>query len=559
MLNLYALFKRIFRVIPVTHRKTTYFLFIYSVIVLFLEVFSIFLLIPLIIGLLDNEMALAFIPLKIDHVNKYVLVASILLFFLIKNYIAIQINKYQAKEVFRLATTYSLLLSKYYILGNYLSFKQKKKSVIIKDIIYIPNDFASNVLWSLNIIIAESILLLFIFSIGLFYNYGVTLIVTFILGTILIILRNYNKKELENINKNRTANYDYNISNLTNLLNGYLSLKSSTLLSHFLALFHSSNSKLNDSYAVLQAKRVNSIKQTEISLVVLVCFIYLALQLFSLNGINPLVFLSIFATLLFKSIPSINKLNIALTNLKSHLYTLEIIEQKTQIINEISSTNSTLTFNTHIDLKNISFSYESDTPLLNNVNLRIIKGSFIGLVGTSGVGKTTLLNIIARLISPTDGDMFIDNVKVTRENEYSYFNLFTYVTQKPFIYEGTLLDNLILTQEHHDKEYLYYLLEKLELDTVIDQFPDKLNTYIGSEGSNLSGGQLQRVCIARALLSRPKILILDEATNNLDKNTEENVLQLLKSFSTKYQCTIISVSHHIHENQSIYDTVIPLN
>ena len=99
----------------------------------------------------------------------------------------------------------------------------------------------------------------------------------------------------------------------------------------------------------------------------------------------------------------------------------------------------------------------------------------------------------------------------------------------------------------------------MDLFNTIDQLPEKLNTYIGNEGSTLSGGQLQRLCIARALLYKPEILILDEATNNLDKETERKVLNYLKNFAIETNTTIISVSHHLENEKDLFNTIIHLN
>lgn len=559
MFGFIKIIKRIRAILPDNYKKTSKRFFALSLVLLILDVFSIFLLIPLMISLLDQGEEISFF--LFDYFNKYkfILVVVVILFFLIKNYIAIQINKYQAKVAYSLSSEYSLSLSKYYMLGNYLAFKKQKKSSIIKEIIFVANDFVVNVLLSVNTILSELILLTIIILFGFYFYFYITLIVVAILGLIVFLSKYYNRKAIENINKARSTDYENNISKLTNLLNGFMSIKSPKLLKHFLDTFYESNKKLNYNYSILHSKRVNSSKQTEIIMVIMLCLVFSFIHFFSLKGSGAVVFLSIFGTLFFKAIPSINKLNIGVTNLNSHSYSLDIIEKKIAAISKITSDEKPLSFNSSIQLKNITFSYQENISLLSNINLTINKGDFIAISGVSGIGKTTLLNIISKLIDPLSGSIFIDDIEVTNTNKYNYFSLITYLTQRPFIYEGTILDNLLLNEKQYDQKKLSAILSSLDLLNTINQLPEKLNTFIGNEGGTLSGGQLQRLSIARALLYNPEILILDEATNNLDKETENMVLNYLKIFAKETNTTIISVSHHLENEKELFNTIIHLN
>tara|TARA_Y100000385_G_C13087502_1_gene637098 strand:- start:929 stop:2608 length:1680 start_codon:yes stop_codon:yes gene_type:complete len=550
---------RIQAILPDSYKNTSKYFFGLSLLLLVLDVFSIFLLIPLIISLLNQGENISFLFLDYFNDYKLILVVVVILFFLVKNYIAIKINKYQAKVAYNLSSEYSLSLSKYYMLGNYLTFKKQKKSSIIKEIIFVANDFVVNVLLSVNTILSELILLIIILLFGFYFYFYITLIVVVILGLIIFLSKLYNRKAIENINKTRSADYENNISNLVNLLNGFMSIKSPKLLNHFLDTFYESNKRLNYNYSLLHSKRVNSSKQTEIIMVIMLGLIFTFIHLFSLKGSGAVVFLSIFGTLFFKAIPSVNKLNIGITNLHSHFYSLNIIEKKIVTISKITSNKTPLTYNSSIELKNITFSYQEKVSLLSDINLTIKKGDFIAINGVSGVGKTTLLNIISKLIDPSSGKILIDGIEVTNTNKYNYFSLITYLTQRPFIYEGTIFDNLLLNKKQYNQKKLSSILSSLDLLDTINLFPEKLNTFIGIEGSALSGGQLQRLSIARALMNNPEILILDEATNNLDKATENMVLNYLKIFTKETNTTIISVSHNLEIKKELFDTIINLD
>ncbi|GGG27311.1 ABC transporter ATP-binding protein [Dokdonia pacifica] len=551
--------KRVNAIIPNSYRKTIVFFFLLSILLLILDIFSVFLLIPLIVSLIDTTQATQFIPIDFLKDNTYALLTIVFVFFILKNYLSIKINNYQSKVAYQLGSEYSVLLSKHYLLGNYLSFKKQKTSSIVKEVIFIANEFVNNVALGIITLFSELSLLIIVISIGLYFYFKISLLIIIVLTIITISIRLYNKKVIEDINKTRSKDYDDNISNLTNLLNGYISIKSPELLNHFLETFSKSNRKLNTNYAVLNAKKLNTSRQTEIIIVTLICLIFLYLNVVSSKEINAVVFLSVFGTLLFKAIPSLNRLNIALTNINAHKYTLDILEQKLSIISKKKTTTTTIAFDKTIVLKNISFSYENDNKLLTSINLTLNKGDFITIEGDSGKGKTTLLNIISKLIDADSGQILLDNIEITDDNKHNYFSLITYLTQRPFIFEGTILQNLILDDVSHNQNEIKYILNKLEILDVIESLPNGINHFIGVQGSNLSGGQLQRLCIARALLYKPEILILDEATNNLDRDIELKTLAFIKEYTSENNTTIILVSHHLNEKQNIQTTRFNLN
>ncbi len=557
MRSFYNHFKTAKHLILKPYRKKAIFFLTASIALLILDIFSIFLLVPLFISFLDPDYLIHFFSIEIPSQYKSLIAIGVLFFFLIKNYGSINLNKKLAKIAYELSSEYTLLLAKHYILGNYTSFKKQKKSSIVKDIIFISNDFVSNILLSINSIFSESLLLLIILSISLYYNPIPSLIILLLLSIIIWVFKRYNHNYLKKINDIRDKDYDNNMNNLTNLINGYLSIKSPTLQNLFLNRFKKSNQQLNQNYALLHSIRTNTSKQTEVILVLILCSVYILLQFFTLE-INTTSFLSLSAALLLKAIPSINKLNISFTNFNSHIYSIDILEEKLASIPKNNPNTLLLSFSSSIRLENISFSYELPHYIFQDFNLTINKGDYIGITGKSGIGKTSLLNIIAKLIDSNSGNIYLDNQIIDHTNKYNYFSLITYLTQKPFIYEGSILENILLTNNHYDQDNLQEILKALELDIVLDKLPDGLHTYIGLDGNVLSGGQLQRLSIARALLNPTDILILDEATSNLDKLTEKKVLDYLKAYIKKNHLTVISIAHHIHDNANIYTKIINL-
>ncbi len=558
MVPLYSHVNNALQLIPIHYRKRAVFFLISSVILLVLDIFSLFLLIPLIISFLDPEYLINIFSLEIPAKYKPYLALAVLSFFLIKNYLSIFLNKRQAKIAYQLSSEYSILLAKHYILGNYAAFKKQKKSSMIKDIIFISNDFVTNILLSISAIFSEFLLLLVILSISLLYYPIPSLVITLLLGTTLWIFKRYNHSVLKKINDTRDKDYETNLNNLTNLINGFLSIKSPGLQDSFIKRFKNSNTQLNKNYALLHAIRMNTSKQTEVIMILILCSIYIFLQFFSVE-VEIIAFLSLFAALLFKAIPSINKLNMSFTNFNSHIYSIDILKHKLAAIPKVNPSTKSLNFTSSITIKNLSFAYEMPHFLFKDFNLTINKGDYIGVTGKSGVGKTTLLNIIAKLINIDSGEIYLDKQLIDQNNKYNYFKLISYLTQKPFIYEGSILDNILLSKEPYDSNKLQDILNALELDIVIDKLPKGLHTYIGVDGNILSGGQLQRLAIARALMNPSEILILDEATSNLDETTEKKVLKYIRTFAKNNGLTVMSISHHIHHNTNIYTSIINLD
>jgi len=186
-----------------------------------------------------------------------------------------------------------------------------------------------------------------------------------------------------------------------------------------------------------------------------------------------------------------------------------------------------------INLKNVSYKYIKDQQnILNNINFKIKKGQLIGIIGTSGSGKTTLVEIILGLINPSKGKRFINN-KANIHNTNIFKNSLSYVSQDIFLFEGSLLENI--TFGNYDKKLDENLLMKIfkccELEALIKKNKEGINFRIKENGKNISGGEIQRIAIARALYRKPELMVLDEATSSLDIKTEKKIINNLKYFT----------------------------
>ncbi len=178
-----------------------------------------------------------------------------------------------------------------------------------------------------------------------------------------------------------------------------------------------------------------------------------------------------------------------------------------------------------IDFKNVSFAYNSEAkePVLKNINLHIDAGETIGIIGSTGSAKTSLINLISRLYDVTDGSVSVGGVDVRDYDMQTLRNKVSVVLQSNTLFSGSIYDNLRWGDENATDEECRHACKLACADEFIEKFPDGYNTHIEQGGSNVSGGQKQRLCIARALLKKPKILILDDSTSAVDTATDSRI------------------------------------
>lgn len=185
-----------------------------------------------------------------------------------------------------------------------------------------------------------------------------------------------------------------------------------------------------------------------------------------------------------------------------------------------------------IRFQNVSFSYSNnkEKECLKNIDLSIQSGETVGIIGGIGSAKTTLIQLIPRLYDVTEGSLMVGGVDVRQIDLESLRQQVAVVLQKNTLFSGTIKENLRWGNEHATEEEMIYACQLAQADEFIKQFPDQYDTYIEQGGSNVSGGQKQRLCIARALLKKPKILILDDSTSAVDTKTDAKIRQGFKEF-----------------------------
>jgi ATP-binding cassette, subfamily B, bacterial PglK len=256
------------------------------------------------------------------------------------------------------------------------------------------------------------------------------------------------------------------------------------------------------------------------------------------NYLNNLIF---FVLAMYKILPNLNTSFMTIVNLKSGYKQFSSIMEDLESEVTTDHNNKNINFNNNITLKDVGFMY-GDKNILEKINLQINKNETVIIAGPSGSGKTTLCDIICGFLSPSQGKILIDDMEINIKNNKNFRKLFGYVGQETIIINENFYLNISF-QKEYDKARVEEVAKIAQIDNFIQTKKNGFNYVISENGKNLSGGQRQRVAIARALYHDPEIIILDEATSNLDQKTEDDFFTLVNSkLSNK---TKIIITHHV--------------
>lgn len=196
-----------------------------------------------------------------------------------------------------------------------------------------------------------------------------------------------------------------------------------------------------------------------------------------------------------------------------------------------------------IEFKNVDFGYKKDKLIYNKLNLIIQPAQTIGIVGDSGGGKSTLLNLISKLYDVSNGEIMIDGVNINNIAESSIRDTVTYVTQQPYLFDDTILNNILISKPNLTLDHAISVCKLANINDYIMSLPNGYNTIVGENGVQLSGGQRQRIAIARALINNSKIILFDEATSALDNESQNIIKSSLKTISKNR--TVMIVAHRL--------------
>lgn len=306
-------------------------------------------------------------------------------------------------------------------------------------------------------------------------------------------------------------------------------------IEHYLRKANASNHQI----AVLPRTIIETISVLVLGLIVIYFW-----KFDSINNAFPTMALLVLG--LQKIIPQFNQIFAGASSIKGFVPQIKDLLHMFENFKPIEKNylDNKIVFNENIKLKNISLKNKA-SYLFSDINLQINKGDWIGIIGPSGVGKTSLLDLIINLRNPTEGHIFVDGVRIDDKNSRSWQKNIAYVSQNIFIIDGSIAENIALGIDHKDidQNKLNYVLKISGLAEFIAQNEAGVLFKVDENGSNLSGGQRQRIAIARALYKDSSLIILDEATSALDNLTADKIMNEVSKIAKK--TAILMVSHDI--------------
>jgi ABC-type bacteriocin/lantibiotic exporter with double-glycine peptidase domain len=475
-------------------------------------------------------------------------IAFIFFLFTFKTFFLIFSNFFQLKFIKNININISKKLLTLYLNKPFIFYQQNNTSFLIQNINEVSSiavHIRSQLFFFSEILIFFGILILLSYN-----NLKITLLTMLIFIIFGYFIQKFIFKETKIIGQKRLLANQKRLKNLNEGFDGIRDIKIFGLENYFLSKFLYNNEKSN----YYEFKNTFNLSLPRFLLEWLLIFISLSLVFFFLFFDNLLEIeksislLALFSISIIRLIPSLLRIIQSKQQIK---FTMSIIkkileefsqEQNNNIYPLIKKTKN-ISFSKDLIIKNLNFSYkEPKKKILNNFNIKIGFGKFLGIAGISGSGKTTLLSIILGLLKPNKGNILVDDVSIFN-NIKAWQALVGYVPQNLYLIDDTIQNNITLgtLQENINHNLLKKVITLACLEDLINELPDGLKTNIGEKGINLSGGQRQRVGIARALYRQPKMLILDEFTNALDKELEKKILKNI--YNLKKTVTGIIVSH----------------
>jgi ABC-type multidrug transport system fused ATPase/permease subunit len=550
------LFFKIFDVFNSKQKINFIFLLILIFFNTFLEMISIGMILPLIALLTQNNFIEKYYFIlnyfnfffELNKTNLiYFFIIFLVVIFFIKNALILLFSIFKYNFFFNILNIYSKKLYEIYINKDYSFFTKNNSSVLIRNV-----DNVS--------IFSESINQILFFITDFLTIFGLLILLMYFefFGTIillLIVLFSYffysfcTRSTIINFGNSRQV---YQKKKIQSLYEGFSAIREIKIFlkEKFFINRYSNNlfsySEASKMYEIFQSLPKLWLEMVGVISLSLLIFLFL---LSSKADLSIISMLAIYGASAFKIMPSLNRV-ISSSQFLVHYNSiiLEIIKQFKLNSNFLGLNNEPIkkdfNFKKSLNVKNLSFFYSNNKKIFSNLDFEIKKNETIGIIGKTGTGKSTFINILSGLIKADKGRIAIDNVDI--KSVLSNYNpLFAIIPQSIFLLDDSILSNVAfgIDKNKINKKIFIESVRLAQLDKFIKALPLKENTNVGERGIKLSGGQIQRIGIARALYFQPKILILDEATSSLDQKTESEFMKML--YSLKRKLTIIIVSHRM--------------
>lgn len=384
--------------------------------------------------------------------------------------------------------------------------------------------------------------------------------ITLLFGwALLLCSRYFTRKSKQFGHENKELSREY-LAGITDHLNGIKDMKSNSLEISRRSWISSLCQKVERN--AIESTRLKTNSQfifKTVQAFLLVLFVWFIAGSFQTQPTQLLLVLLIFSRIwpvVNQTQANLEKLAAMIPSFEALADFLKLCAKAREVMDEDVQAAGQPRFESGIELKNVYFQYHQDENryALKNISLHIPVNRMTAFIGPSGAGKSTLIDIITGLNRPQRGSVLLDGVLLNHENIAAFRRMISYVPQDPFLFNGSIRENLLLMEPKATEEELWKALEMSSAKEFVEKLPCGLDTFIGDRGIRLSGGERQRLVFARAILRKPKILILDEATSALDYDTEMKIKETIDRL--RGEMTIIAIAHRMSTIQHADNIIV---
>ena len=546
--------KKLFEILPKKTKSKLFIFFLLLLIATLFELVSISALIPLVEVIVNGKTSFDFINNIIDLYSdnfsqKQVLIISLIslvFLFLLKTVYLISFSYWTNKFSQKVYKIFSKKTLEKYFSENYLFFINNKSSDLTRNIINESKNISAMIFCYLKIFIE----LFIFFTLGIFilvidFKTSLILISFFLIFTSIYFF--FTKKIIFNYGLIRQKTFAKILKNLQEIFGTIKDIKLKKSEIFFKNIFVKEIDTFNKSAYVTNTFQEAPRYLIEFFFLIIIVMIIL-LNITGENEIKSILpLLIVYFAAGLRILPGFVKLNGYLQQIASFKPSLNLVYNELKNYNENISLKDNDKFNNNVKIgnivcKNVDYAYD-EKVIFKNLNFQINEKSIFGILGKSGSGKSTLIDILLGLIKPQKGSVLVNNLDV-HKNILQWQKSLGYVSQNIFLLDASLKENIAFGEKKEKINYekLNMAIENSNLKDFVQNLADGIDTNIGERGSKISGGQIQRIAIARELYRNPSILFLDEATTGLDYETEKKILESIKKLKNKM--TIIIVSHN---------------
>lgn len=558
------------KIIPPTFRRRAIWVALTIFVRALLNFVGLAMLVPILILILDSEniasnsyLSDIYNTLSFNSYEQFVVVVCIAVVSIIvlKNVLVLLLYRSERNFIYSL---YKYLSERLYIDYHHrgLGFVKRSNSAILtRNVNVVSLMFVAGVLKPVASIASEVLLLLLIYGSLLWYSPLAALLALAVFIPAIALFYIVVRRKLSDIGKRENEAQRTKSRIVAETFRGYADVEISGA---FPQMFKRFEEAMNEAVSLRKKNAtIGMLPQmfTEVGLAVgMTSLLFICI---SGNMENMRLLFGIFAVAALRLIPSIRSIMSGWSAIRYNAYSVDILAESgtDESYPAVEQCDERFTFSDTIELRDLCFQFDdATTPTFNSLSLNIHKGECVGIRGTSGVGKTTLFNLILGLYRPTAGGIYIDGEELTDKNIRKWQNSIGYVSQNVFIADMTLAENIALgcDADTIDLDRVQRVIELADLREFVASLPDGLNSRIGEQGSRLSGGQRQRIGIARALYKSADVLFFDEATSSLDGRTEENINTAIKRLSEEDKTLTIVIIAHRESSLEYCNRVITL-